>query len=98
MSFYLGPWLVEDDPGPSTAWRFPSDPTQHINQTSNVEDLLVDPEDMDVIPEQIQFGLSQWTKDTAPSNVNKYTFFYAPVTEFYIVSTPYVTFYIQSNF
>ncbi len=69
MSFYVGSYLIlQDSIDPkhnSDSWSLP-DTTAiggHMGQTSNVEELLIKPEDMTLIPTQIQFGLAEWTAD-----------------------------------
>jgi len=66
-SFYIGKYLIlQEELAPkhdADSWAFPDAPTQHMGETSNVEELLVDPEDMNVLPTQIQFGFAEWTDD-----------------------------------
>jgi len=67
MAFYVGCYLIsEDSLSPKhdrENWAFPADDAQHIGDTSNVEELLVLPTAMDVLPTQIQFGSIQYTDD-----------------------------------
>ena len=93
MPFYVGKWLQDDDPrfDPGN-WALPKPNAQHIKETANVEDLRVFPEDMAVVPEQIQFGHAQWTDDDSVESV--WGFFYAPTINFYVRSfTPAVGIY-----
>ncbi len=69
MSFYIGSYLILQDSidlkHDSDSWSLP-DTTAiggHMGQTSNVEELLIRPEDMTLIPTQIQFGLAEWSAD-----------------------------------
>ncbi len=69
MSFYLGSWLIlQDSIDPkhdSDVWELPDTTAHsgHMADTSNVEELMINPEDMDLVPTQIQFGLDEWTAD-----------------------------------
>ena len=67
MSFYVGKYLISEDTlSPKhdrDSWAFPADSDQHMSDTSNVEELLIDPEDMNVLPTQIQFGADEYTDD-----------------------------------
>ena len=61
-------WTVVQQPkNTESGWRFPSN-TQHMQETSAVEDLNVDPEDMDLVPTDIQKGSDEWTIQAAPSD------------------------------
>lgn len=66
--FYVGPWLIQQDvldpKHDSLSWGLPdSGASGHIGATSNVEELLINPEDMKFFPTQIQYGIEQWTAD-----------------------------------
>lgn len=67
MSFYIGKYLIQQDTldlkHDSDNWSLPSTTAQHAGQTSNIEELLIKPEDMTYIPTQVQFGLAEWTND-----------------------------------
>lgn len=67
MTFYIGQWLYQQDSiaprHDSLSWALPDDTAQHMADTSNVEELLINPEDMDVLPQQIQFGLAEYSAD-----------------------------------
>ena len=69
MSFYIGSYLILQDSidlkHDSDSWSLPdvSGIAGHMGQTSNVEELLIRPEDMTLIPTQIQFGLAEWSAD-----------------------------------
>jgi len=60
--FYVGTWFVPRFDIPvQQDWRLPLDGDhQHIKDTSNVEELHINPEEMDEFPEVIQAGLRQW--------------------------------------
>jgi hypothetical protein len=107
MSFYVCDYLVLQDvlepKHDSDGWAFPVTVGQHQAETSNVEDLLIKPEDMDNVPEQIQYGLTLWIDDEG--FVPDYTFnvFYIRDEAFYVQSwTPstslYSQFYIHPEF
>ena len=80
MSFYVGKYLISSDvidpKHDRDAWAFPSDPKQHLSDTSNVEDLRILPTDMDVLPTQIQFGADEYTDDEGFSTDRTYREFY----------------------
>ena len=61
-AFYVGTWFVPRFDIPvQQDWRLPLDgDLQHIKDTSNVEELHINPEDMDELPDVIQAGLHQW--------------------------------------
>ncbi len=67
MAFYVGCYLISGDTidlkHDSFSWAFPADSDQHMADTSNVEELLIFPSDMDVLPQQIQFGSETYTDD-----------------------------------
>ena len=67
MSFYVGKYLISEDTlSPKhdrDSWAFPADSDQHMADTSNVEELYINVEDMDVLPSQIQFGADEYTAD-----------------------------------
>ena len=74
MAFYVCEWLVNQNsfnlPQDNDGWAFPSAPDQHLSDTSNVEDLLIDPEDMILLPTQIQFGSEEWSFDESIADIN----------------------------
>jgi len=105
-SFYIGKYLIlQEELAPkhdADSWAFPDAPTQHMGETSNVEELLVDPEDMDVLPTQIQFGFAEWTSDDDPSSAPAFVQFYVKDEAFYVRSfTPgteiYGEFYVKDE-
>jgi hypothetical protein len=57
-----------------------------MSDTSNVEELLIDPEDMDLIPTQIQFGCAEWTNDEGWTPDDTFTAFYVKPENFYVRS------------
>ncbi len=71
MAFYVGPYLLlQDSLEPlhdGNVWELPDTAfhSGHLSDTSNVEELMINPEDMDLVPTQIQFGCTQWSKDAA---------------------------------
>ncbi len=88
MSFYVGKYLIDGDtlePGHTGAWFMPEAPTQHMAETSNVEELQILPTDMNVVPTQIQFGACTWTDDDgfAPDH-EAFDTFYVGGTGFYV--------------
>lgn len=63
-AFYLGKYLVDFDPYiDRDAYCLPGLPD--IKETSNVEDLLADPEAFDVLPLEAQGGCDEWSTDTS---------------------------------
>jgi len=104
MAFYLGCYLIQQDSlEPSFEgheWELPD--IQHAKETSNVEELLMDPEDFDTVPEQIQFGCAQWTDDEGftPDDA-AYEQFYVRQEFFYVrefTPTDYFTeFYVRDE-
>ena len=69
--FYQGKYLSERDPAidreayslplqDAVLWGGLEDNFQHLTDTSNVEDLLVDPEDFCIVPEEAQGGCDEW--------------------------------------
>ena len=69
MSFYVGDYLLLQDridpKHDSDSWSLPdiSALSGHMGDTSNVEELLIKPEDMTLIPTQIQYGFAEWSAD-----------------------------------
>ena len=67
MSFYVGKYLISEDTlSPKhdrDSWAFPAENDQHMADTSNVEELYINVEDMDVLPTQIQFGADEYASD-----------------------------------
>ncbi len=107
MAFYLGKYLIQQEEiAPKhdrDAWAFPDAPKQHMAETSNVEDLYVNPEDMDLVPEQIQFGYASWTDDDEiASDPSDFSQFYVRSEAFYVRGfTPatdlYSQFYVRAE-
>ena len=107
MSFYVGKYLISSDvidpKHDRDAWAFPSDPKQHMSDTSNVEDLRILPTDMDVLPTQIQFGADEYTDDEGFSTDRTYREFYVKTQEpFYVRSVTagselYSQFYVKTQ-
>ena len=87
MSFYVCDYLILSDSidpqHDSDSWAFPTTVQQHLSDTSNAEDLLIDPEDMDAIPTQIQFGACSWTSSES-MGMGEYDTFYVTEQLFYI--------------
>jgi len=93
--FYVGTWFVPEFPTPiQQDWLFPSGDPGHLTDTSNVEELRINPEDMDENPEDIQDGANQWITfsfDTIDFYIQGF-----PNIEFYSTTPPGVGgFYIQ---
>jgi len=105
MAFYVGCYLIQQDtlepPFDGSSWALPD--TQHVRETSNVEELLIDPEDIDVVPEEAQYGCAQWTDDEGFSPDHEaYDTFYVRDEDFYIRSftagsSLYDTFYVRGE-
>lgn len=64
--FYSGAWAVHRAPGYTDAinWSLPSE-DQHFIETSAPEDLMVNPEDIDIFPAQAQAGMDYWVDQTS---------------------------------
>ena len=86
MAFYVGCYLIDQDvlEPRHTAWFMPDDATQHMAETSNVEELQILPTDMDSIPTQIQFGACTWTDDEGFTADDPYKEFYPNPQAFYV--------------
>ncbi len=90
MSFYVGCYLILSDTiAPKhdrDGWELPDiyGHQGHMSDTSNVEELLIDPEDMDLIPTQIQFGQAEYTADEGFTPVDGFTEFYVKDEKFYV--------------
>ena len=89
MSFYVGKYLISadviDPKHDPDSWAFPADSDQHMSDTSNVEDLYINVQDMDVLPSQIQFGADEYTADEGFSTDRTYREFYVKTQEkFYV--------------
>jgi hypothetical protein len=74
-----------------------------MSETSNVEELLINPEDMDNIPTQIQYGACLWTEDEGFTPDYNYDTFYVTQENFYIRgwtsgTTLYDEFYVRSEY
>ena len=100
MTFYIGNYLVQQDflelDFEGEAWSLPEDADlQHVKETSNVEDLWIAPEDLDIVPEEMQFGLIQWSDDDEPTST--WGLFYNPSlsTEFYLRDFSPVDFFAE---
>ena len=107
MSFYVGKYLItEDTLSPKhdrDSWAFPADQDQHMSDTSNVEDLYINVEDMGVLPTQIQFGADEYTADEGflPDH-EAFDQFYVIDQKFYVHSFSagselYDTFYVKTD-
>ena len=89
MSFYVGKYLISadviDPKHDPDSWAFPADSDQHMSDTSNVEDLYINVQDMDVLPSQIQFGADEYTADEGfvPDH-NAFDQFYVRNEKFYV--------------
>ena len=110
MSFYVGSYLILQDSidlkHDSDSWSLP-DTTSisgHMGETSNVEELLIKPGLMTLVPTQIQFGIDEWSADEGFSPDHEaFRQFYVRDEAFYVRGfvprdywTP--TFYPAGNF
>ena len=87
MAFYVGCYLIDQDtlyPLHTGAWQMPEAPTQHMAETSNVEELHIVPTRMDSIPTQIQYGCTLWTDDEGFTADYDYNTFYVKNEAFYV--------------
>lgn len=67
-----------------TIWSLPLE-DEHVLNTGSPEDLLLDPEDFDIIPELVQDGENRWTREPL-TTTNWYSFGFADqISEFYVV-------------
>lgn len=94
--FYIGTWFVLSFPTIQNEWVLPLDGDyQHLKDTSNVEELNVFPEDMDVNPEDIQVGADQWITFTELSH-EFYSSSAPGIGGFYVSDVPGIGgFYLQ---
>ena len=107
MSFYVGKYLISadviDPKHDPDSWAFPADSDQHMSDTSNVEDLYINVQDMDVLPSQIQFGADEYTADEGFSTDRTYREFYVKTQEKFYVrgftagSDLYGQFYVKTQ-
>jgi hypothetical protein len=94
--FYLGSWFVPQFNIPKQqSWLLPLayDGNGSLISTQNVEELKVNPEDMDELPQDIQDGFAQWITFSPPI----VDLFYVQGIihgEFYIQSIPVSSFYL----
>jgi len=63
--FYWTPEVLSD--GPHDGWTMPTD-DPFLLDTSNPEELLLDPEDFDLLPTEIQSGETDWTVEDPPED------------------------------
>jgi hypothetical protein len=108
MSFYSGCYLIlQESLEPKhdhDGWAFPTTVFQHMAETSNVEDLLIDPENMSNIPTQIQYGACLWTSDEGFTPDYNYDTFYVKTQEHFYVqgwtsgTALYSQFYVHPEF
>ena len=69
MAFYVGAYLILQDvlepKYDRCNWQLPdvTSISGHMGDTSNVEELYIRPENMTLVPTQIQYGYSTWTAD-----------------------------------
>ena len=90
MSFYVGCYLIQSDviapKHDNESWELPDiyGHQGHMSDTSNVEELLIDPEDMDLIPTQIQFGCAEYTADDGFTPIDSFAEFYVKDEKFYV--------------
>jgi len=90
MAFYIGCYLILSDTidpkHDHDGWELPDiyGHQGHMADTSNVEELLIDPEDMDLIPTQIQFGCATYTADDGFTPLDLFAEFYTRDEKFYV--------------
>jgi len=63
---------VRESDAKSSVWSLPTD-DEHLLNTGSPEDLFLNPEDFDIVPELIQGGEAEWTKENL-TTANWYTF------------------------
>lgn len=87
-NFYVGTWFVQSFPIPiQQDWLLPLDGDhQHLKDTQNVEELRVNPEDMDELPQDIQAGADEWITFSSPDGEFYMQGF--PSSEFYSTTAP----------
>ena len=84
VSFYVGKYLVDESLGfDGASWALPTPNREHIEESADPWALIVLPEDIQVIPERINFGCSEWSDDESLADVD-YAEFYAPPINFYV--------------
>lgn len=98
--FYLGSWYVPEFPIPTQQdWLFSLNEVGDLTDTQNVEELNINPEDMDQLPQDIQSGAAQWVTFSVPSGDFYTTAEYRTGSRlggFYVQSVPGVGgFYLQ---
>jgi hypothetical protein len=86
VGFYVGSYFVAGFSTPvQQDWLFP-DNLEHARETSNVEELNINPEDIDLFPLEVQAGACSYTEVT-----------FSTVDEFYVSTSPALGgFYISS--
>ncbi len=91
MAFYVGEYLIQQDSidlkHDSLNWELPDTTAHsgHMGDTSNVEELLIRPEDMDLIPTQIQYGEAEYSADDGYTpDHDAYMEFYPKDEAFYV--------------
>ena len=83
-NFYLGNWFVlEYETATKSDWQMPSE-GGHLEQTANVEELWVFPENINIPPEEVQVGPVEW-----------FTYVIQP-SQFYLTQPSQFGFYINS--
>lgn len=73
---------VREPDAKSSIWSLPIN-DEHLLNTGSPEDLFLNPEDFDIVPERIQEHETVWTKESALSTPNWYTFD-QPLSVFYV--------------
>lgn len=82
-TFYLGKYLVQRDlPEDPCDWLFP-DNDEHIHETSAVQELFIRPENIDVLPETVQYGQDQWGAVTFTASGSWFSETRPPESSFY---------------
>jgi len=59
------------DHAKTSIWKLP-EPDEHFLNSSSPEDLFLNPEDLDVVPGQIQDGMNAWNKEAGPLSAGWY--------------------------
>jgi hypothetical protein len=101
MAFYLGKYLVEEIEVDREEWFFSQ--VQHMEETSNPEELRALPEDFDTRPERVQHGSAQWERilydlldgfyPTVVPESEFYEIVFYAVSQFYTISEDTDQFY-----
>ena len=61
------------DHAKTSIWKLPEN-DEHFLNSSSPEDLFLNPEDLDVVPGQIQDGMNAWGKEADPLSAGWYAY------------------------